>query len=80
MDSYGSKCVSRVSIITPAYNGAEYLEELFESVLKQDYPNIEHIIVDDGSQDNGATISILQKYPHLHWRSRPNRRPICNDE
>lgn len=63
----------RVSIITPAYNGAEYLEELIQSVLKQDYPNIEHIIVDDGSQDNGATISILQKYPHLHWWSRPNQ-------
>ncbi len=62
-----------VSIITPVYNGSEYLEQLIQSVRKQDYPNIEHIIIDDGSQDNGATVSILHKYPHLHWWSRPNK-------
>jgi glycosyltransferase involved in cell wall biosynthesis len=58
-----------VSIITPVYNGSEFLEELIKSVLNQDYPNIEHIIIDDGSQDNGATISILRKYSHLRWWS-----------
>lgn len=62
-----------VSIITPVYNGAEYLEELIQSVLEQDYPNIEHLIIDDGSQDDGATLAILQKYPHLRWWSRENR-------
>jgi len=62
-----------VSIITPVFNGAEYIEELIESVLQQDYPNIEHLIIDDGSQDDGATIAILQKYPHLRWWSRENR-------
>jgi glycosyltransferase involved in cell wall biosynthesis len=62
-----------VTIITPVYNGAEYLEELIQSVVRQDYPNIEHIIIDDGSQDNGKTVSILQKYPHLHSWSRPNQ-------
>jgi glycosyltransferase involved in cell wall biosynthesis len=62
-----------VTIITPVYNGSEYLEELIQSVLRQDYPNVEHIIIDDGSQDNGATVAILQKYPHLRWWSRPNQ-------
>jgi glycosyltransferase involved in cell wall biosynthesis len=62
-----------VTIITPVYNGAEYLEALIQSVLHQDYPNIEHIAIDDGSQDNGATVAILQKYPHLRWWSRPNQ-------
>ncbi|MBC8506385.1 MAG: glycosyltransferase, partial [Chloroflexi bacterium] len=62
-----------VSIITPVYNGAEYLDELIQSVLEQDYPNIEHLIIDDGSQDDGATVEILQRYPHLRWWSRENK-------
>ena len=62
-----------ISIITPVYNGAEYLEDLIRSVLNQSYPKIEHLIIDDGSQDGGATISILNKYPHLRWWSRENK-------
>lgn len=62
-----------VSIITPVYNGSRYIEELIESVLKQDYPFIEHIIIDDGSTDKGATVEILKRYPHLRWWSRPNK-------
>lgn len=62
-----------VTIITPVYNGSDYLEELIQSVLNQKYPNIEHIVIDDGSQDNGATVAILHKYPHLHWWSHANK-------
>jgi len=62
-----------VSVITPVYNGAEYLEGLIQSVLQQDYPNIEHLIIDDGSQDDGSTLKILQKYNHLRWWSRENK-------
>jgi glycosyltransferase involved in cell wall biosynthesis len=62
-----------VSIITPVYNGSEYLDALIQSVLNQNYPNVEHIIIDDGSRDNGATVAVLRKYPHLHWWSRPNQ-------
>ena len=62
-----------VSIITPVYNGAAYLDELIVSVRDQDYPFIEHVIIDDGSNDNGATIAVLKKYPHLRWWSRENR-------
>lgn len=62
-----------VSIITPVYNGSRYLEELIQSVLLQDYSNIEHLIIDDGSQDDGATIAVLQKYPHVRWWSQANK-------
>jgi len=62
-----------VSIVTPVYNGSRYLEDLIRSVLAQDYPNIEHVIIDDGSTDGGETISILKRYPHLRWWSRPNK-------
>lgn len=62
-----------VSIITPVYNGAKFLDELIQSVQTQDYPTIEHIIIDDGSTDDGATAAVLRKYPHLRWWSRENR-------
>lgn len=49
-----------ISIITPTYNRAEYLEETILSILQQDYPNIEYIIVDDGSVDETPTL--LKKF------------------
>jgi glycosyltransferase involved in cell wall biosynthesis len=62
-----------ISIITPVFNGSAYLDELIQSILNQDYTNFEHIIIDDGSNDNDATINILKKYPHLRWWSRENK-------
>jgi len=62
-----------VSIITPVYNGAKYLPDLITSVQNQDYPNFEHIIIDDGSNDSGATVEVLKGHPHLRWWSHENR-------
>jgi len=61
----------KISIVTPVFNGADFLEQAIESVLNQDYPNIEYIVLDDGSTDN--TQEILKKYSHrLKWHSHPN--------
>jgi glycosyltransferase involved in cell wall biosynthesis len=52
--------LSKVSVITVVYNGAETLQEAIESVLSQDHPNIEYIIMDGGSSD--GTLEIIQSF------------------
>ncbi|HTY22857.1 MAG TPA: glycosyltransferase family 2 protein [Desulfomonilaceae bacterium] len=60
-----------VSVITPAYNRASFLGETIESVLSQDYPCIEYIVLDDGSKDN--TRDVLVKYgDRIRWESHVN--------
>ena len=46
----------KVSIITACYNREKTIAQAIESVLGQDYPNIEYIIVDGASQDNSLTV------------------------
>ncbi len=52
----------KVSIIIPVYNGSNYLAEAIECALQQTYENIEVIVVNDGSTDNGATEAIASAY------------------
>ena len=60
-----------VSIVTPTYNQAAFLSETLESVLTQDYPNIEHIVIDDGSTDD--TARVLSEYTgKIDWERQAN--------
>lgn len=51
-----------VSIVIPVYNGSNYMQEAIDSALNQTYPNIEVIVVNDGSKDDGKTDEIARSY------------------
>jgi glycosyltransferase involved in cell wall biosynthesis len=55
-----------VSIVVPSYNHARYLREAIDSILAQDYPRLELIVIDDGSTDGSP--DILRGYgERFHW-------------
>jgi len=63
----------KISIITPCFNAAPFIEQTITSILDQNYPNLEYIIIDGGSSD--GTVEIIQKYAHqlAYWISEPDK-------
>jgi glycosyltransferase involved in cell wall biosynthesis len=65
----GAKYFPKISVITPCLNQAQFIEQTIHSVLSQDYPNLEYIVIDGGSMD--GTTGVLKKYSSkLAWISQ----------
>lgn len=62
----------RITIITPSYNQAQYLEATISSVLRQNYPNLEYIVIDGKSSDESP--EIIKRYENYltYWLSEPD--------
>jgi len=63
----------RISIVIPSFNQARYIEETIQSIINQNYPKLELIIIDGGSTD--GSIAVIEKYArHLsYWHSSPDK-------
>lgn len=65
----------KISVLSPSFNCAGLIRRCVDSVRSQNYPAIEHIIVDGASTD--GTVDILKSYSHLRWISEPDNGEAC---
>ena len=63
----------KITVVTPSYNQGQYLEKTIRSVINQNYPNLEYIVMDGGSTDQ--SVEIIQKYSKYitYWESQPDK-------
>ena len=68
-----------VSIVIPCYNHSQFVQETIQSIIDQDYENIELIIIDDGSKDNSVEViqemipACEERFVRFEFRYRPNK-------
>lgn len=64
-----------ISIIVPVYNTEKYIERCLDSIMKQDYPNFEVILVNDGSTDESGIIiqKYKEKYKNISYIKQENK-------
>lgn len=68
----GGAALPRISVATPSFNQASYMDQCVRSVREQEYPNVEHIVFDGGSTD--GTLEVLRRYDGVvRWTSEPDK-------
>lgn len=67
--------MNMISVITPVYNGVRFMECCIKVVFGQNYPEVEHIIIDGGSTDGTFDVikKYAEKYPHIRWISEKDQ-------
>lgn len=72
-DEKAVQAYPKITMVTCSYNQGQFLEETIQSVLNQNYPNLEYIVIDGGSRDNSVEIIRCYETQLAYWVSEPDK-------